>query len=154
MNLKGLIKIFESWVESNPYIQENFDNELSKIKNFKNKIFGYEALEWKIKTSAYSVYKERSYPILLIKYENLVSKTEETLRKICSFLGISFEKSMLNFYKIPHVGLKEPGLEGNLDNTRRNADSDSIGLYKKQLTSEQTNEIMEIASDTMRNLNY
>ena len=154
VNMKELTKIFENWVEKNLYIQENFKKELSTIKNFKDKIFGYEALEWKIKTSAFSLYKERDYPILLIKYENLVSKTEESLRKICSFLGIPFEKSMLNFYKMPHVGLKEPGLEGNLDNTRRNVDSNSIGLYKKQLTSENINEIMEIASDTMRNLNY
>ena len=154
VNFKGLEKIFQTWINLNPYIQKNFGHELSTIKNFKNKIYGYEALEWKIKNSAFFVYKERSLPILLIKYEDLVAKTEKTLRKVSSFLDIPYEKSLLDYYKIPHSGLKSAGISQNFDVTTRKADSKSIGLHKKHLSSTQTNEIMEITSDLMREFNY
>lgn len=154
VNLQGLSTLIEGWVRKNPYIQENFSEELSKIKKFKDKIYGYEALDWKIKTSAYYAYKERGLPILLVKYEDLVSKTEETLRNITTFLEIPFEKSLLDFNKIPQTDLRAPGLAQNFDNTKRVADTSSIGLHKRHLSDGQTNEIMEITSDMMRNLNY
>ena len=154
VNLNGLSKLIENWVRKNPYIQENFSEEISKIKKFKDKIYGFEALDWKIKTSAYQVYKERELPILLVKYEDLVSKTEETMRNVTTFLDIPFEKSLLDFYKMPQTDLKVPGLALNFDNTKRIADASSIGLHKKYLLPSQTNEIMEITSDMMRTLNY
>ena len=154
VDLKGLSKLIENWMEKNTYIKKNFGDELSKIKKYKNKIFGFEALEWKIKSSAYSVYKEKGMPVLLVKYEDLVSKTEEILRKITTFLKIPFEKNLLNFYKMPQTGLRYPGYAQNYDITTRTAETSSIGLYKKNLSPGQTNEIMEIASDVMKDFNY
>jgi len=55
---------------------------------------------------------------------------------------------------IPQTSLRSPGYAQNYDITTRNAETSSIGLYKKNLSPDQTNEVMEIASDLMRNLNY
>ena len=154
VDLKGLEKVFEEWIKVNPYIQKTFSEEFSKIKKFKEKIYAYEALDWKIKNSALFTYKARGYPILAIKYEELVSNPEQSLRKITSFLEIPFEDTLLDFYKMPHPGLRSPGLENNFDSTTRGFDSNSIGLHKKYLSSKNVNEIMEIASDTMNELNY
>ena len=154
VGLEGLVKLFEKWIKKNPYIQQNFADEISKIKNFKNKLFAYQALDWKIKNSALFVYKEKNLPVLDIKYEDLVSNTEATLRKITSFLEIPFEKTMLDFYKLPLPVTRALGIDGNFDDTRRNADKKSIGLYKKYLNSEIEQEVMEISSDMMKKLNY
>jgi len=154
VDLKGLSKLIEIWIEKNPYIKKNFGEEISKIKKYDDKIFGYEALDWKIKSSAFLVYKEKGMPVLLVKYEDLVSKTEEILREITTFLNIPFEKSLLDFYKMPQTNLKYPGYDQNYDNTTLAAGTSSIGLFKKNLSPDQTNEVMEIASDLMRNLNY
>lgn len=154
VDFKELEKLFEKWIKLNPYIQKNFSEELLKIKKFKEKIFAYEALDWKIKNSAFFKYKAKGYPILPIKYEDFVRNPEQSLRKITSFLEIPFEASLLDFHKIPHPGLIAPGLESNFDDTTRDFDSQSIGLHKKYLPSKKINEIMEIASDTMSELNY
>ncbi|MGB1201500.1 MAG: tetratricopeptide repeat-containing sulfotransferase family protein [Cognaticolwellia aestuarii] len=37
--------------------------------------------------------------ILTFKYEDLISYTEQSLKTLCQFLEIEFEKDMLNFYK-------------------------------------------------------
>ena len=71
VDLKGLSKLIENWIEKNPYIKKNFGEEISKIKKYDNKIFGFEALDWKIKSSAFFVYKEKGIPVLLVKYEDL-----------------------------------------------------------------------------------
>jgi len=152
--LKELEKLFEKWIKINPYIQKNFSKELSKIQKFQEKTYAYEALDWKIKNTALFNYRDRGYPILAIKYEDLVSHPEKSLRKITSFLEIPFDDSLLDFYKMPHAGLKALGQEGNFDDTTRNMDNHSIGQYDKYLSASQTNEIMDIVSDMMLKLNY
>ena len=38
---------------------------------------------------------------ILIKHEDLLLQTEKTLKKICSFLNLKFEKNMISFFKKP-----------------------------------------------------
>lgn len=154
VGIDGLNNTFRAWIKKNPYIQENFNEEIKNVERSKEKIFAFEALDWKIKNSSYFIYKERGYPILRIKYEDLVLKTEESLQQITKFLQLPFEKTMLNFYKMPHPGLKSIGVDSNLDKTQRNTDSKSIGLYKKHLNENQTTAIMDITSDLMKELGY
>jgi hypothetical protein len=40
-----------------------------------------------------------------IKYEDLVTKPEETLKSICHFLGINFESGMLRYRSHPYFGI-------------------------------------------------
>ena len=39
---------------------------------------------------------------LQVKYEDLATMPEQELRRICEFIGIAFEQSMLNFASVPH----------------------------------------------------
>jgi hypothetical protein len=39
---------------------------------------------------------------LIIRYEDLVTKTEQTLEKICNLLGIDFSSQMLPYWKAEH----------------------------------------------------
>jgi len=154
VDLDGLAKVFENWIQKNPYIKKNFSDEISKIKKFKRPIFGYEALDWKVKNHALFVYKERNYPILSVKYENLSGDTASELKQITKFLEIPYEETMLDFYKMPHPGLKSVGVDSNLDKTTRNTDKKSVGLFKDTLNEELTNQVMEISEDMMKKLGY
>lgn len=37
--------------------------------------------------------------VIIFNYEDLIADTEPSLKKLCHFLGVEFEKEMLNFYK-------------------------------------------------------
>jgi hypothetical protein len=154
VNLDGLAKTFEKWIEKNPFIQRNFADEIVKIKKFKKPIFAYEALDWKVKNFALFAYKERNYPVLDVRYENLSKDTSTELKRMTEFLKIPYEETMLEFYKMPHPGLKSVGVDSNLDKTTRNTDNKSVGLYKDSLNQEQTDQVMEIAEDMMKKLGY
>ena len=39
---------------------------------------------------------------LQVKYEDLATMPEQEIRRICEFIGIAFEQSMLNFASVPH----------------------------------------------------
>ena len=41
--------------------------------------------------------------LLLIKYEDLINKFDLTLRKICKFISVKFDKKMQNFHKISEI---------------------------------------------------
>lgn len=42
---------------------------------------------------------------IIVKYENLAMNPEETLAKICNFLGLEFERNMLFYRRTPYIGL-------------------------------------------------
>ena len=151
---KATTETYVSWIEKNPFIKENFHNELTKIKNLKNKLLVLLSLEWKIKNSALFEYKKRGYPILEIKYEDLVVDNKKALTKITSFLDLPFDESMLDFINKPHPGLRDANIDRNYDEVRRKTDIKSIGLYKKYLDSEQIDEIISVSGDMMKSLGY
>jgi len=41
--------------------------------------------------------------ITIISYEDLILNTQETLKKVCKFIGVSFEENMLNVNNIPEM---------------------------------------------------
>jgi hypothetical protein len=59
---------------------------------------------------------EEDERVLLVRYEDLVRRSESVLREVCSFAGISFDEALL---RVPHVNRSE---------TPYNTDSSSTGL--------------------------
>lgn len=57
------------------------------------------ALWWKeFHKKALSLQKDHPDKVFFVKYEDLISKPEENLKKICEFLTIDFSPSMLNYH--------------------------------------------------------
>ena len=54
------------------------------------------ALDWNL---ALKSYQDRSRPVHLVKYEELVTEPVRVLSEACRFLGESFEPQMLDFYR-------------------------------------------------------
>jgi hypothetical protein len=83
--------VFDSWRKMNP------DNP--PVNNV-----AYIALDW-----SYKLFKiEKSFkriPVnnkITIRYEDLLNSPEKSVKSICSFLGVNYEASMLDFYKSSH----------------------------------------------------
>ena len=87
-------------------------------------------------------------------YEKLVSQPEEEIRKICDFLKVPFENSMLDFYQKDLTIYTNPSGHLSLNRISNPIDSSMIGRWKKDLTSQQLDEFYSVAKDTMKTFGY
>lgn len=77
-----------------------------------------------------SAYAER---ILEVKYEDLITNLEATVRRICDFLDESYEPEMLNWQHLTEmVPERERHIHGKLNQPVSN---DAIGVWRKKLTT-------------------
>jgi len=106
------------------------------------------ALYWKIKTEAYFRYDALGYKLRLLIYEDLVTRPEWTLRRLCRFLGISFDPHMLVHHQQQHGGVGTNGLTVGDTDPRRRIDSTAIRLYRGVMPVEEQQVILEIAGET------
>jgi len=90
------------------------------ILSFKNVKFDFNhpailAQRWKsYNSNILSVYERHGSNFLWVKYEDLISSPETSLREICDFLGVGYSGKMMEFYKRKeitrswHVNLNQP----------------------------------------------
>jgi len=88
-----------------------------------------------------------------IKYEALLIETEEVLRKICSFVGVSFEVQMLQHHKKTNPVFS---LSGEPWKTKAlgQIDSDNLANWKTQLTQEESQLVSSLAGDELISKGY
>lgn len=95
----------------------------------------------------------KKYQLIEIKYESLVSHPENELRKVTSFLNISFKIDMLHFYK--HFdNLGDTVHHSHHQNLKSPISTVSIGKWRTNLTSEQVVEIEKKSSGLIKSYNY
>lgn len=112
-----------------------------------------KAASWWVEHMAYGLAAESFLgqdKIIRIKYEDLISEPEETVKNLCSYLDIEYQHSMLEAtgFKVPFYTSVQHNLIGKrLDVTRLND-------WEKKLASEEI-EIFEILTgDFLKHLNY
>lgn len=89
----------------------------------------------------------------LIKYEDLVSEAGDSIREICTFLGISFESGMLEFYR--EKTSREPHeMIAWKEKTQKRITSSQIGRFQKELSPEEIEAFELEAGNDLRNLGY
>tara|TARA_B110000037_G_C17105262_1_gene499620 strand:- start:679 stop:1659 length:981 start_codon:yes stop_codon:yes gene_type:complete len=95
------------------------------------------------------------YPekLFLIRYEDLVSNQEEELKKVCSFLGIAFEKSMLDFHK-SKLSVENAKQTDNWKNLNKGILSNNLKKYLGKLTENEIAYIEYVGAKEMNYLNY
>jgi len=102
---------------------------------------------------------EKRYPgrFHLVRYEDLVSSQESTFRELCSFIGITYDQNVFDFF------LK---LEENRDLYPREivekyhkslmnpVNKSRMGIWKKELTEDQVKMADQVAGKTADRLGY
>lgn len=89
-----------------------------------------------------------------ISYTDLVLNTERSIKDICTFLGMDYQKSMIENY---HSTFKDLGDTVSLKhhaNVKRPINGDSIDKWKNKLSPIQVNKINQICSKGFEVLNY
>jgi hypothetical protein len=112
------------------------------------------AFTWEksVETALYYENKLNESQCLIIKYEDLVSEKKKVMNKVASFLGISYDKILLEPTKgngtKKWMGNPASGIKKNHVDTREK------NKYRTILTNKEINEIEHLLSHQMQSLNY
>jgi hypothetical protein len=87
-----------------------------------------------------------------IRYENFVIQAETEIKKICSYLNIDYEEEMFLYHqKIENLGDTKQAHHTNL---KKPVNPDSIGKWKKNLSSSQKIDVQRLLKDNLIKLGY
>ena len=110
--------------------------------------FWVDAERWINDTKAGLQHEEATY---LLKYEDLVTHPEETLRKLCSYIGEPFDDELLNYSSKTTV-------QSNVawEKNAQNIHAKCVGRWKNPEYSERVQLLMDNdeAMELMKRLNY
>lgn len=85
-----------------------------------------------------------------LKYEDLVSDTETTLKKLSGFLQISYNKEMINLSQ-----LERKGIRANIHQSlKETITSSKLHEWKKKMNEKQQLKAMRISGNVARKLSY
>jgi hypothetical protein len=91
----------------------------------------------------------------VLRYEDLVSATERELRRLCEFVGVEFEDSMLSYYVSNRRNQDEP--EVTLDWKRMTLEAPNqahVGKFRSELDQKEIDEFNSIASEILTKFRY
>lgn len=109
------------------------------------------AIRWRNEVLAQECFmKKAPKQCLYIRYEDLVTKQEETLRKVCDHLEIPFENSLIEYHK------KKAQFKLNASNinTSKGATEQFSTRWKNELTARQVSEIEYVAGEILQKNSY
>jgi sulfotransferase family protein len=110
------------------------------------------ALEWvyKLKRARKDLENIDSKKVIEVKYESLVSKPEENLKKICNFISIEYEETMLDFWKSSNqfIGAHHSKLINSP------VSLSSVAKWKKKLSNRQISKFEIIAGKILKENGY
>lgn len=115
------------------------------------------ANEWKVNNERILSFFE-SLPSAFhytLRYEDLILSTEEELTRLCDFLGVTFEASMLSFHISNRLNEDEP--KSTLDwkrMTLQEPDPGNIGKYRNELDAVEIEEFNTVASAILGKFGY
>jgi len=131
--------------------------------------WGELGADWSWRVTAFRSQGQHCPFYMEIRYEELVKDTEAVLRKICSFLDISFDRRMTEYYRFAPARLQEHETRVRRDGTvliskesrhamqhrtTRPPDPSRCGAWKSILTPEQLDSFMHAAGPLLRELKY
>ena len=91
---------------------------------------------------------------MMLRYEDLVTHPEENLRRVCAFLGESFEPAMLRYYERPAGELGFDPSESWKLGTLQPLDPERLDAWKGALEPEQVDLIERAAASHLESLGY
>jgi len=111
-----------------------------------------DAADWWVKKLTYGLASQIVMPekVITVKYESLLLNPKDELQKLCNFLDINYNDSMLNgrAFKVPDYTLKQHRLVGrSLDQTR-------LDVWKKKLTLKEIEFFEHKAGDMLDLMGY
>ena len=96
--------------------------------------------------------EERRY---ILRYEDLVAEVETVTKELCSFIGESFEKDMLNFYLQSNTNIHPNSRDlGGTNTLTKPVTSASVDKWRQGLSSKEIADVEAICSKQMHHFGY
>ena len=130
------------------------------VLSFKKAVVGekhpyFSAKRWKdLQIQCLELQKQiPSERLIAISYENLTQKPEDTIKKICAFLGVNYLEQLLHFYD--SVDAVNAASSSSLwENLEKPILPENSKKFKKELTKKEINIIESICGNLLDELNY
>lgn len=91
---------------------------------------------------------------ILLQYEDLVTRPDEVIKKLCTFLKEEYEPGMLQFHQSARQFMKEEAVSSFNAAATRPVSSEGIEKWKSQLSSYEVALIERICEEEMKEFNY
>jgi hypothetical protein len=91
--------------------------------------------------------------IILIRFEELVGDTENTVREVCRFLGVEYSPAMLEFHSKEIVGENAARMSG-WEDLRQPIIRDNFNLYKTKLSETEIRFVETLCREEMSFFGY
>ena len=98
--------------------------------------------------------KGRSAEMLEVRYEDLVTDTELTTRKVAEFLRVDWEPALLQPHVTEHSLFENPYNHPSVESLREPINDSAIGRYRSDLTPRQVKLFNRIAGKYLKALGY
>jgi len=98
--------------------------------------------------------KKQGVRAMMIGYEALVEKPEDTMKDVCEFIGVEYNPSILHFHEMEMDLFKNP--HGHLSHLqiKEGLNANSIGRWKRDLSEEEIGRFCEIGGDLLIEYGY
>ena len=141
------IPAIQAKLRSDRMFKRRYESVVKMCQRDKYDKLCFGALCWKYKTEAVFEYLARGYPVHVVKYEQLISRSGREMKSVCSFLGVPWQDSVLRHNEVKHNETRCGVTIGGTDSSRA-VDSTSIGQWRDALSDEQAASIMRIVGPT------
>jgi hypothetical protein len=148
------IPILTYWIDNSPNFRKEFDKEIQEMKKSNYQNIAAAALYWKFKNSSFFRYEKLGYPIIKIKYEELVTSPKPVIENLLKFLNLEWEESVLAHNRLYHLEVDQNGFTVGNTNAHMPISDFHVGQYHTQLNHEEIESIISIVGKLMNDFGY
>lgn len=114
------------------------------VRDYRDTILSYRRLKFELTGTAFLAWRWKMYNteilkhsqkfpdrFLTVRYEDIVTKPEETLPRVCQFLGLNYNSGMLEFYRGATESWRKDAWS---EKTTTPLDQQNIAVWKKNMS--------------------
>ena len=125
--------------------RDRYGEEIARLGGARHGRLARAALYWRYKTEALFTYLERGFPVLTVRYEDLVTRPSLELLRICGFLQVPWEPALLKHHAFAHAEVDTSGVAVGGTDATRPIDPDSLMNWHHAFTESELSEMLEFA---------
>ena len=113
------------------------------------------AAEWVGMISDFHAFaSEANVRAMEVRYERLVHEPEQVLREVCEQVGVDYSPSMLSYHEQDMSLFRNPYGHLSHNQIARGLNAQTIGRWRRDLSTEQIDAFCEVAGDLLDKLGY
>jgi hypothetical protein len=147
-----MLPCLRSKIRRDSVFRKRYASDLAQLDSARHPKLARAAFYWRYKVDALVDCLDHGFPVLLIRYEDLVRQAHLELLRVCGFLRIPWEAGLLRHHTFVHGELGEDGLTVGGTDANRPIDGASIHKWSHLFNSEELEEIVRFAGDAHAHL--